>query len=444
MFGGSFRSSNLLLILAALVFGALLMQWRWSRKSAECVRVRRRFPREAFAGQLFRLRYRFTNVSRLLAVWTLRVEDEIESLAGSEKSVAISGLGRLNPEQTLISYCDCLITRRGRYRFGPMALMTTFPFSLFSSKQYSEQTDELYVFPSLLKLRNRWQMRLASRSGGESKTARQSGSVEGDFFGLREWQTGDSRKWIHWRTTARLGEPAVRQFEQQRRFDTCILVDAYCPNEEPDETLELAISLAATFLTHLSTSPSNRMTLACAGTESGTVIGGGSPAGKRQMLEMLSELAHSPAPDLKAAVQQVTQSVGRGQDLLVISPRSLQDAVSDAEDLKPCLAPWMRTGSFRWINVGSRELEQWVVGSRHENRVSESSQTNANQTSSDNQDTHNQLATDENTPANTKPEGSTAAVATTPSGSSTEPPNQHQTEPEHRIANETPAEKHQP
>ena len=162
------------------------------------------------------------------------------------------------------------------------------------------------------------------------------------------------------------------------------------------------------------------------------------------MLEMLSELAHSPAPDLKAAVQQVTQSVGRGQDLLVISPRSLQDAVSDAEDLKPCLAPWMRTGSFRWINVGSRELEQWVVGSRHENRVRESSQTNANQTSSDNRDTHHQLATDHNTPANTKPEGSTAAVATTPAGSSTEPPNQHQTEPEQRIANETPAEKHQP
>ena len=35
MFGGV-RSSNLLLILAALVFGALLMQWRWSRKFGVC------------------------------------------------------------------------------------------------------------------------------------------------------------------------------------------------------------------------------------------------------------------------------------------------------------------------------------------------------------------------------------------------------------------------
>lgn len=366
MFGGAWRTSNLLLILAALIFGALLMQWRWSRKSAECVSIRRRFPREAFAGKPFRVRYRFTNVSRLIAIWTLRVEDEIESVSGNAKSVAISGVGRLNPEQTLVSHCDCLFTKRGRYRFGPIALMTTFPFSLFSSRQYSNNTNELHVFPALLKLRNRWQTGLASRSGGESTTARQSGSVEGDFFGLREWQTGDSRKWIHWRTTARLGEPAVRQFEQQRRFDTCILVDAFCADPDSDEAVEMAISLSATFLTHLSSSPSNRMVLACAGTETSGVIGGGSIAGKRRMLELLSELDHAPQPDLQKAIEDTTQIVGRGQDLLVISPRSMEDACTENEALSSCFTPWMRTGSFRWINVSGRELDRWVVSSRQE------------------------------------------------------------------------------
>jgi uncharacterized protein (DUF58 family) len=366
MFGGAYRTSNLLLILAGLIFGALLMQWRWSRKSAECVSIRRRFPGEAFAGKPFRVRYRFTNVSRLIAIWTLRVEDEIESLSGNAKSVAISGVGRLNPEQTLISYCDCLFTKRGRYRFGPIALMTTFPFSLFSSRQYTDATAELHVFPSLLKLQRRWQTRLASRSGGESTTARQSGSVEGDFFGLREWQTGDSRKWIHWRTTARLGEPAVRQFEQQRRFDTCIVVDAFCKDPESDANVELAISLSATFLTHLSSSPSNRMVLACAGTESSAVIGGGSTAGKRRMLELLCELEHSPNPDVQAAITKSTQIVARGQDLLVISPRSLKEAIAENDALTECFAPWMRTGSFRWINVSSRELDQWVAAPHKE------------------------------------------------------------------------------
>ena len=372
MFGGAYRTSNLLLILAALIFGALVMQWRWSRKSAECVDIRRRFPREAFAGQPFRVRYRFTNVSRLIAIWTLRVEDEIQALSGNAKSAAVSGVGRLNPEQTLISYCDCHFTKRGRYRFGPIALMTTFPFSLFSSRQYSAATAELHVFPSLLTLRRRWQTRLASRSGGETTTARQSGSVEGDFFGLREWQTGDSRKWIHWRTTARLGEPAVRQFEQQRRFDTCIIVDAFCEDAEADENVELAISLAATVLTHLSSSPSNQMMLACAGTETTAVNGGGSATGKRRMLELLSELEHTPQPDVSAAIAKATQIVGRGQDLLVISPRSLEQASAENETLASSCTPWTRTGNFSWIDVSSRELDRWVASPRNENSNSSS------------------------------------------------------------------------
>ena len=400
MFGGAYRTSNLLLILAGLIFGALVMQWRWSRKSAECVGIRRRFPREAFAGQPFRVRYRFTNVSRLIAIWTLRVEDEIKSLSGNAKSVAISGVGRLNPDQTLISYCDCLFTKRGRYRFGPIALMTTFPFSLFSSRQYSEATAELHVFPSLLTLRRRWQTRLASRSGGETTTARQSGSVEGEFFGLREWQTGDSRKWIHWRTTARLGEPAVRQFEQQRRFDTCIVVDAFCEDSEADENVELAISLAATVLTHLSSSPSNQMMLACAGTESTAVIGGGSTAGKRRMLELLSELEHTPRPDISAAIAKATQIVSRGQDLLVISPRSLEQASAENAGLARSFTPWTRTGNFRWINVSSREIDQWVASPRKEtlNSTALATQNQSDQTPSEPKGTRDDQVTPRSEP----------------------------------------------
>jgi len=375
MFGGAYRTSNLLLMLAALIFGALLMQWRWSRKSAECVAIKRRLPREAFAGKPFRVRYRFTNVSRLISVWTLRVEDEIESLADSENGVAVSGVGLLAPEQTLISYCDCLITKRGRYRYGPIALMTTFPFSLFSSRQISEVTDELHVFPSLLTLRSRWRQRLASRSGGEATTARQSGSVEGDFFGLREWQTGDSPKWIHWRTTARLNEPAVRQFEQQRRFDTCIVVDAYCPPDGSDNHVETAISLAATFLTHLSGSPSNRMVLALAGDDAEAVVGGGSNAGKRRMLEQLANLVPSSQPPLELAIEKSVQAVGRGQDLLVVSPRSLEEAQQQSDALVRCLTPWMRTRNFRWINVSGRELDRWVVSDRRDSSPAGSKQS---------------------------------------------------------------------
>ncbi len=369
MLGGALRGFNLLLVLAGLLVGALIMQWRWSRRAVEAISVQRRLPTEAFAGKPFRVRYRLRNHSRFMPVWMIRVEDKIEAIDRAESAVAVCGVGVVSANRTVVPHYDCVVTNRGSYRFGPMSLMTTFPFSLFSSRQIVDDQSEFHVFPELLTLRGRWQQGLVSRTGGVATTARRSGSVEGDFFGLREWQTGDNPKWIHWRTSARLPELAVRQFEQQRRFDTCILVDAYNDAESAAERaskiaadqrgVELAISLAATFLVHLVGSPSNRVVLAVAGAESDAVIGGGSTEGKRRMLEMLAEVKPTDQPHIDEAAKKVLHIVGHTQDLIVISSRSFSDVKND-DTLMRTISPWVRRGSFRWIDVSDSEVDRWI------------------------------------------------------------------------------------
>jgi len=48
-----------------------------------------------------------------------------------------------------------------------------------------------------------------------------------DFFGLREYQMGDPRRWINWRASARQDEHwFVNQFEQERIADVGIILDA--------------------------------------------------------------------------------------------------------------------------------------------------------------------------------------------------------------------------
>jgi uncharacterized protein (DUF58 family) len=360
MLGGALRGFNLLLVLAGLLVGALIMQWRWSRRSVEAISARRRLPAEAFAGKPFRVRYRLHNHSRLMPVWMIRVEDEIESVDRNDRAIAVCGVGVVSPQRTVVPHFDCVVARRGRYRLGPVVLMTTFPFSLFSSRQIVDDRAEFHVYPRTLALRGRWQQRLISRTGGVSTSTRRSGQTEGEFFGLREWQTGDSPKWIHWRTTARLAEPAVRQFEQQRRFDTCILVDAFDAGTADDRDLELAISLAATFLVHLIGSPSNRVVLAVAGSETDAVIGGGSIEGKRRMLEVLADTTATDSPNVTEAANKAFQIVGTTQDLIVISPRSLETAQQADESIAPTIAHWVRRGSFRWIDVSDSSIDRWI------------------------------------------------------------------------------------
>ncbi|MCG8650461.1 MAG: hypothetical protein MI861_11555, partial [Pirellulales bacterium] len=52
---------------------------------------------------------------------------------------------------------------------------------------------------------------------------------------------------------------------------------------------------------------------------------------------------------------------GQTQDLVVVSPRKLSDALKADGDLADIVQPWALRGSLRWINVNSRELEQWIV-----------------------------------------------------------------------------------
>jgi uncharacterized protein (DUF58 family) len=361
MLGGALRGFNLLLVLAGLLVAALIMQWRWSRRSIEAMSVRRRLPSEAFAGRSFRVRYLLHNHSRYMPAWMIRVEDKISAVDKNLDAVAVCGAGVVPAGNTVITPCDCVVQHRGRYRFGPMRIVTSFPFALFTSSETVDTAEEVYVFPRILALQPRWRERLRSRSGGVSTTARRSGPVEGDFFGLREWQTGDSPKWIHWRTTARINELAVRQFEQQRRFDTCILVDAYSGEDDPSEMdrVESAISLAATFLVNLVGSPSNRIVLAVAGRSSDTVMGGGSDLGKRRMLKALAEVTPSDAPQLAEAVGKAMRMVGYTQHLVVLSPRSMQSAQRDEESTRAAISHWVRRGSLQWIDV-NRELEGWV------------------------------------------------------------------------------------
>ncbi len=368
--GGSLRGFNLLLVLASLVVAALLIQWRAVRRAIESVAIERRLPEWAFAGSPFRVRFQLTNTSALIPIAMLRIDDNVKELAtgshAGEKTVTAScGAAFVNASQTVSPHYECCIGKRGQYQFENLSVSTSFPFGLLRSQLESLDHEVLYVYPSLVTLRRGWQRELDHRHGGSNATARRSGPSEGDFFGLRDWQTGDSRKWIHWRTTARTDHPIVRQFEQQRRYDTCILVDAFMPSGSalPREVdaVELAISIAATIVSELVSGPSNRIVLAVAGQNGRALLGRGSGDGCHRMMKTLAELAPVTEPDIDRAISEAKAIVGYDQDLLVISSRSQFGAMLHQPEIAKSLQPWRRRSNMRWLDVTDSSIERVIV-----------------------------------------------------------------------------------
>jgi uncharacterized protein (DUF58 family) len=239
---------NLLLLLT----GPLVIGWRWVVVSMTGLEPRRRIPRAISAGDLLVVNVDLTNTRRRMGSWAVVGEDQIRRVDESGRRrtirpmvyfphVAAGGCRRQVYRGRL--------PRRGRYLVGPMKLSTRFPFGLLRRTVTDPATDTLTVYPRLGRLTQAWKARRHRTFEGSRRVQQQPSRIAGDFFGVREWQTGDSLRWIHWRSSARHGDLVVRQFEPQKSDDLAVLVDLWQPDRPDTEDLqnvELAVSFAAT------------------------------------------------------------------------------------------------------------------------------------------------------------------------------------------------------
>jgi uncharacterized protein (DUF58 family) len=203
---------------------------------------------------------------------------------------------------------------------------------------------------------------------GLSRAIARAGVNEGEFFGLRQWHTGDSQRWIHWRTTARLGELSVRQFEQQQRMHAVVVLDLHA---RPDDLwshaesvpVEKAISFMATLAVELVGRGRHKLSVAIAGREIVELPNVQSPVLVNDLLDHLASAASTAQKSaLPTALERLQASLVRNPQLIVISTRSnaLSQAISSMPDTLGKRV--LERVSLRWLNVAADDLEpyfQW-------------------------------------------------------------------------------------
>ena len=68
------------------------------------------------------------------------------------------------------------------------------------------------------------------------------------FHALRDYQPGDDRRYIHWRSSAKAGRFLVRQFLDTRRSHVAVVVDSEAANYTDPDEFELAIRNETTWI----------------------------------------------------------------------------------------------------------------------------------------------------------------------------------------------------
>src|SRR5262249_46220176 len=140
---------------------------------------------------------------------------------------------------------------------------------------------------------------LADRLG---RGGRRHASARTEFHALRAFRSGDSPRWIHWRTSARRGELMVREFEAPPTDDLIIVLDPYAPGGPPqDADLEAAVSLVATICWARCRQKGDRLALVITGTNATVLDGVSGPEHAMRLLECLAVVGPGqgapPSPD---------------------------------------------------------------------------------------------------------------------------------------------------
>ncbi|MGE0607262.1 MAG: DUF58 domain-containing protein [Pirellulales bacterium] len=323
------RDINLLMVLFGLMLGALLFGWRLAGAMLRPLEVHRRMPSMSGVGEAVAVELDIRNTQRRFPCWAIVVEDRIQCVKPRPESPPLTAsllFAQIPARQRRGMSYHGKFAHRGLYRLGPLRVSTRFPLGLLRRSRLVEIDDSLIVHPRLGRLTARWQALQMQSADGASRQQRPLGMTEGDFHGLRDWRAGDSRRWIHWRTTARRGELTVRQFERERSRDLVLVVELWQPEKSSDEQqrrVEQLLSFAATLIDDRCRSGGSRLALAVAGQSAALLSGMASAALLREALELLAVALPAASDELPATLDRVWAAAPQHAEIVVASTRGV-------------------------------------------------------------------------------------------------------------------------
>ncbi|WP_343994603.1 DUF58 domain-containing protein, partial [Terrabacter terrae] len=113
-------------------------------------------------------------------------------------------------------------SRRGVIQVGPATTVQGDPLGLMRRTLTWTERTELFVHPRTVALESLGAGLLRDLEGSTTEDVSMSDLA---FHALREYQPGDDRRYIHWRSSAKAGKLLVRQFLDTRRSHVTVIVD---------------------------------------------------------------------------------------------------------------------------------------------------------------------------------------------------------------------------
>jgi uncharacterized protein (DUF58 family) len=334
---GLIRGVNLVLLVACLMLGLWLLSFVSAWRRLRGLQGKRVIDETVFAQTPFRLQIEVTNARRAaqIGIW---LEDRG---SGHRAQWFVS---RLDGRQAQRFERPLVLPRRGRYQWPALIASTGYPFGFVQRRLALVPEQEVIVLPCLGRL-HRGALRhfLTQVSPALDRLAgqpRRHPTAQSEFHGLRSFRSGDSPRWIHWRTSARRGELMVREFEDCPSDNLIVVLDPWLPavgspqslSAPPTAVLEYALSLTATICWEWCRQTGDRLVLAIAGRRPKILSGITGQEFAAELLACLAVEEGTTEVDITSLLERLAQTpVPPGPALLVsTSPGGQEEPLAEA------------------------------------------------------------------------------------------------------------------
>ncbi len=260
--GSVAREVNLLLFFASLLTSLLFLDYFFGRRSLRKLLVRRSLPTLIHAGDSFLVTVSIENARKKSTAWSILTEDLIvpdpsvygnSPLQGKRLKIyrPVCYFEEIRCGQVIRKSYAGQLPLRGKYDFKSLTVSTRFPLGFFRCARIHNEPKSILVFPKIGSLTKQWFSYFRLQSEERSRPRNAMSRTSSELAGIRNWQTGDARKWIHWPATAKHQKLLVRQFDEMQNQDVAVILDLFnpdLPSLESFENSELAVSFAATLI----------------------------------------------------------------------------------------------------------------------------------------------------------------------------------------------------
>jgi uncharacterized protein (DUF58 family) len=191
-----------------VLFGVYFLSGLWVDRAVRGLTVSHAFEDRAFPGERITVSVQLRNGTILPLPW-LRLHESLPIQLKSPNFYRC--VVSLLPRETRTLSYDLECRRRGFYRLGPLTLHTGDLLGVRMRERRIEDLGALIVYPRIIPLAR---LGLAAQTPlGEVPARHQLYHDPTRMIGVRAYQSGDSLRHIHWKTSAATGALQVKRFE---------------------------------------------------------------------------------------------------------------------------------------------------------------------------------------------------------------------------------------